>query len=210
MDYVSVDDVRAEGYSESTYSSAWVQRAIRVASKFTEVMTGMFFYKREDYSLKMDGEGSDVLFLPVPPVSEESISAVTVSGEEVDATYYEVVMPEFPDGRFNPKLRHLSSTWPEGKSNIIITGDFGFVDVDSEGAVSTPDIAQRLTMLIVRKLLPKVGDADAEKADSIIEESLKDYSYKLASTAGGGGGVFDDPKIAELVALFCGVEVFVV
>jgi hypothetical protein len=196
--YVSVEDMRIEGVAAQSYPNKWIEDRIALACATVNALTHCFFEKREEYVVKMDGRGHDTLFLPVPPVSTSAIDGVTVDGESVDSEYFEVLMPEFPDGRYNPKLRHLTSIWPKGKSNIVITGDFGFVEADE----STPLLIQDVVKRIVMWNLPKIGDADAQKAGQIIRESLRDYSYQLADPSKIPQGFFRDLKVDTILARF--------
>lgn len=198
MAYITVETLRSEGCPEPPYSASMVEQRIALACSTVDQMTGCFFEKKEGYVITMDGHRHDTLFLPVPPVSVDAITSVVVDAETLDAEYYEVLMSEVPDGRFNPKLRHLTSTWPIGKSNIVITGDFGFVEPDE----STPPLIINLVTRIAVWNLPKVGDVDAQRASQIVEESLKDYRYKLADPSAIGRGFFSDPKIDNLIAMF--------
>jgi len=196
MAYITLDDIRAEGVTDPPYDDTWITDRISLAQSFIEQLTGCFYEKREDYVFKFDGPGHDLIWLPVPPVSTEAISSVTIDGDEVDSEDYEIIMPKFPDGRYNPKLRKLYGIWPKGKSNIIVTGDFGFVEEDG----STPPIVKDLCKRVTIWNLPEISDDEKQKSSRLVEESLKDYSYKLSEVA-SGGGFFGDSKIDRLISL---------
>ena len=207
MSYITVEELANEGVggNDSLITDAWIAERISIAQSFIEMITGRFFEKRS-MVLKVDGPGHDTIFLPYPPISVSAITSIAISGEVVDAADYEVIMPSFPDGRFNPKVRKLATyaIWPKGKSNIVITGNFGFVDTPT---ISKPDgtvpvLVRELCKRLVMWNLPSITDSDAQKAGMIIEEQLKDYRVKLSDPASYGVGTFSDSKIDNLIAMF--------
>jgi len=200
--YVSVEDIRIEGLTDPPYSDGLVTERIALAQAAFERLTGQFFDAHSDYTVKLDGRGHDILWLPFPPVSVDALTSVAIVGndgtsETLDADQYEVDMPEFPDGRMNPKLLRLSGTWPKGTRNVKMIGEFGFVESDK----STPLLVKNAVKRIAIKWLPQLGDADADKADRIIEESLGDYRYRLADLS-KNGGFLGDPRIDDIIRMF--------
>ncbi len=202
MPYIDVAYLRAEGVSESQHSSGFLTQRIAVASELIDRSTRLFFEKRTGATYKIDGTGHPLLPLPAPPVTVDSITKVTISELEIDASLYEVRIPQYGERRFNPVLRHLTGTWTEGRSNITVTGDFGFVDVDSQGEVTTPILIQELCARLVIWNLPKLSDVDEQRKNRIIRESLRDYSYQLAESRAAGPGSFGDDRIDRLFAMF--------
>jgi hypothetical protein len=196
MAYLTVDDLRREGVSDEVYSTEYVEERIALASKTVEHLLGLFFEPKEGHVVKMSGPGHDTLFLPYPPTTTSAITSITVGGEEVDSEYYEVIMPEFPDGRLNPKILRLTGKWTAGKRNIVITGTFGFVEPD----LSVPPQIHELCKRVAIWGMPKIGDAGAQKAARISEEAIEGYRYKLAEVR--SAGAFGDPKIDSLLAQF--------
>lgn len=201
MAYVTVHDLRSEGVSED-YSTEYLTERIALASAVVERLTRCYFEVRQNQTIRMDGSGHECLELSVPPVDTDAITSITVGGVAVDSTLWEVVMPRIPDGRFFPKIRHLISYWPKGRSNIIVTGTFGFVDSDGGDppTYTTPLMIKDLVNRLVVWHLPKIADADSQAKGRIIKESLKDYSYELDTTA--RQGEFGDDKIDNLIARF--------
>lgn len=198
MAYISVADLRAEGVTDPPYNDAYVTARIVLAQSLIEELTGRFFEKKEAYVVTLDGTGHDLLWLPVPPATIDSITKVEVGGDELDADDYELLMRAIPDGRFNPKLRRLSGFWPTGKSNIVITGDFGFVDPGE--TPTTPVNIKHLCKKIAVWGLPMVGDPEAQRGGRIIQESLGDYSYRLSEV--GQRGFFGDSTIDGLLVMY--------
>jgi hypothetical protein len=170
-------------------------------------MTGCFFEAKAGHVLRMDGTDHDTLWLPYPPTTTAGITKVEIATydstganwTEVASTLYEVIMATVPDGRFNPKLQHMTGAWPKGRRNVRITGTFGFVE--SNGTTTPPfivDLAKRIAIWN----MPLAGDAAAQKSDRIIEEQLKDYRYKLADPSAASAGMFGDPRIDGPLAMF--------
>jgi hypothetical protein len=195
--YLTVDDLRREGVSDEDYTTEYVQERIDLASKTVERLLGLFFEPKVGHVVTMSGPGHDTLFLPYPPTTTSAITEITVGGTAVDSEYWEVIMPEFPDGRLNPKILHLTGSWTAGKRNVIITGTFGFVEADG---TSIPPEIHDLCKRVAIWGMPKLGDTGALKADRIVEESIEGYRYKLSEVM--PSGTFDDPKIDSLLARF--------
>jgi len=198
MAYIVIQDLRDEGVTDPPYSDSYVQDRIALAQSLIEELTGRFFEKKEAYVVTLDGTGHELLWLPVPPAGIDSITKVEVGGDELDADDYELLMPSVPDGRFNPKLRLLSGYWPTGKSNIVITGDFGFVDPGE--TPTTPVNIKHLCKKIAVWGLPMVGDPEAQRGGRIIQESLGDYSYRLSEIS--QRGFFGDSTVDGLLAMY--------
>jgi len=203
MAYITVEDMLNEGLTlGSPYDKERITECIALAQSTIEKLTGRFFEKRSALTLKISGTGHDTLWLPTPPVSEDAITSITTydathtTGEVVTATEYDVVMDSIPDGRYNPKVVKYTGTWPTGKRNIEVLGDFGFVESDE----STPFEIQSLCKMIVVWALPGATDASSKKDDRIIEEQVGNYRYKLAEA--NKAGYFNETKIDNLIAMF--------
>ena len=203
MAYITVEDLRAEGVGADICLEPRLQERIDLAQALVEKLTGRFFEAREDFTLRVDGSGHDILWLPIPPVDVDAITSAAISGEAVDPEDYFVDMPTFPDGRFAPALIRTSGEWTKGKRNIVVTGTFGHVDVVRDGETveyHTPRLIKTLVMRICIDQLPRLGDVEAQRASRIMEETLKDYTYKLDTAARTGR--YGDPHIDRLLAMF--------
>ncbi len=196
MSYIAINDIRDEGISDPPYTDQWITARISLAQKFIETVTRRFFEKRTAITLVLDGRGHDTLWLPIPPVSVTAITKVAVADVEVDSADYKVIMPEFPDGRNNPKLVKVSGLWTAGEGNVEVTGDFGYVEKDG----TTPPLIRDACKRIVVAFLPKISDVEGQRASRIIAESLKDYSYQLDEKT--RNGLFGDPVIDHVLAQF--------
>ena len=197
MAYITVEDMVNEGLTlGSPYDKERIEECIILAQSTIETLTGRFFEKRSAITLRLDGTGHDTLWLPIPPISESDITSITIVDELLDADTYDVVMPTYPDGRYNPKIHKISGVWTKGHRNISVVGDFGFVETDESTPVEIQDLCKRVVMWA----LPPVGDTSSSKEGNIIEEQVGNYKYKLSEV--GKSGFFQDHKIDNLIAMY--------
>lgn len=213
--YITLIQLREEEVDETLFPNPWVTSRILIAQAYIERVTKLFFEKRDNYTLTLDGQGDKMLFLPVPPATMTGITSVTVDDELIDPTAYKLIMNigGHPDGRFNPKLYRVSGTWKKGYSNIVITGSFGFVDAvvqeDDSIVYSAPILIQELCKRITIWKLPKLGN-DEQDSSRIISESLRDYSYTLGSSGGNAMELFGDQRIVSLLSMYTKKKFFTV
>lgn len=195
MAYVSLQDIRDEGIIDPPYTDEWVEKRIATAQGIIEQLTHCF-YEERTMTFELDGTGHDLLVLPVPPISTGAITSIIIADSEtaLEADEYKVIMPEFPDGRYYPKVLKVAGIWPKGTANITIAGQFGFVEKDGTPFFLAKELCKRLTVWG----LPKLSDNDGQKSHRIVEESVKDYSYRLSE--GAASGRFGDPQIDNLLS----------
>ena len=145
---LSLDDVRAEGLTSSTASDDRVLAGIRKASDAIHGWTRTRFepvYYSEAEPLRINGEGLEVVHLPLPVLRLDGLSEF---GSDISLDGVQVFNRRFPDDRFNPKLarKPISSTrygglgiWtgteimraPQMRAsplNLALWGWFGFID----------------------------------------------------------------------------------
>lgn len=203
MAYITEQRLRAEGVKEPVYSKEHCEQRIALAQDLIEQLTGRFFEERAGQLYKLHGTGHDLIELPHAPTN---LTSVTIDGDTaaLDSSLYEIVKYSGSDWRRMPMLRYLEGCrWPKGTYNIKVEGDFGFVD-DLGGdppSYSTPALIQDLCARIATLWLPRIGDAEGQKAREIVEESLKDYRYRLSEKS-LGGGFFNDRVIDSTIAMF--------
>lgn len=162
MPYITVDDVRAAGYTAG--DDADVTAAILVWQEAIERFTRQWFESRE-LDITVDGTDSDTLHFPIPIIAVTALH-LNDGVEPLHASVYRVYNGRsFPDDRKNPriKLRSLHDhadiyTAPiisgqikflKGRQNQRVVGTFGYTEADG----STPALIKRaLTKLVIRKL----------------------------------------------------------
>jgi len=190
MAYVTLQEMRAEGISLEEYGNdAYIEKRIAIAQSFIENVTGRFFEPR-DLTLKLSGSGISILSLPITPTSDTAITEIREDADAISTDLYTVIVTEFPDSRYNPKIIRIGGVWSKGLYNYEVDGEFGFVTSAGE----TPEDIKHLCKRIAMWNLPKIGVASASREDQIVEEQLGDYRYRL-SEAQQSGGFFNDPKI---------------
>ncbi len=203
MAYATVQDMRDEGVTDPPYSDQLVQKRIDLASTLFEDLTGKFFERRDDYTLRLDGQGQSVLLLPVPPINATAVSSVTVNGEELDSDAYSVWQPYGDAGKLYPRLIKTYGTWRKGTGNIVIVGSFGYVDDTEE----PPALVKDAVLRMATELLPQIGDTSARRAGLVKRERNRDYEYELSEKLlQMRSGRFDDPMIPSAIARFKGVR----
>lgn len=189
--YVTVEDVRAEGVSETTYDDDRVEAMIALAERAFERATENWFY-RKLMVVKLDGNDQEILHLPFPICQgEDQVSSVTVNiggsdpwtmTEDTDFVVYN------DDGdRWNPKLAmtsyedwaslipdytYVPGKWPLGRRNVVVTGYFGFVDyelvnptppaIDPVPTWTCPPEVKRAVLRLVVRDLALLTDVDGQ------------------------------------------------
>jgi hypothetical protein len=187
MPYCGIDDVRAEGVDSSSADDARVAFLITLATSYIDRVTGQFFEsRRQTYTL--DGPGVDTLFFRVPIV--ELVRVVIDDTTAGDLAAFVV------DGR---RLVRRSAVFPAGRGNVVVEADFGFLENGE-----TPELIKRAAVLLVIRSVPKAATeeaADARKQGMIVEEKIRDYSYKLGELAQSGGPT-GAPEIDAILEMY--------
>lgn len=199
MAYAVIQDLRNEGVSETEYKDAWCQYRLDLAQAYIERrLSPLFFERRNAQSYKFDGNGKQIIYLPVPPISDDAITEVSISDDILDSDYYDVDAD--PD---IPRLIRTGGVWTEGLRNIKITGDFGFVEwtTDEIPLAVTPKLVKQLTVQIAIYDIKKESENTSSKDDRIIEEEKGDYRYKLQELSTTGGD-FGDKRIDNKFGMF--------
>ena len=131
-----------------------------------EQITGFRFYKHTA-TIKLDGSATELLVLPQPLITLTSITEDGVAVASTDYTLYNRTLPGHDD-RLWPRIVKSSansilwqpdtqsevlSKWNRGYQNIVIVGDWGFVDAAGDPVQYTTPVeikraAVRLTALL--------------------------------------------------------------
>ena len=188
--YVSLQDIRDEGFTEEELSS---ERAILLSmgwQAWFEFRTGQWFYPKE-LELLLDGNGSRVMWLPVPIIALDELYLNEDFTTALDASEYTVYNRYFPsDDRRNPRVkltRGERSIFSSSRGRVFLTGDqnqklvgtFGYVEEDG----STPIGVQRaiMTLIAVTSQNMADGDIDAMRRGLAIEEVTDRHRIKFAN-----------------------------
>jgi hypothetical protein len=200
--YTTLAALRDEGVTVAQADDARLRQLITLASELVESITRQWFDARPT-TLRLDGDGTGLLVLPVPIVS---VSRVLVAGTSLELDRVAVYNRFVPDDRRNPKLVRRSGCWPCGEQNIEVEGVFGYVD-PAPGApgVVTPAAIRRATELLVIRELEQLASSDRDgirHGYRLLEERTRDQGYKVApwdASAGAFAGGTGDPEIDALL-----------
>lgn len=159
--YISIQDIRDEGYTATMVTDAQVTSGIARATAMIDKITGQWFEPRPRTFL-LDGRGHDALHFQVPIIAITGLE-IEESTEEIDFDTIKVYNRHLtqglvnPDDRYDPKLVFDNVTWLRtltgrdtttyvdglfyhGPQNISVTGIFGFTELglnDPIGETST-------------------------------------------------------------------------
>lgn len=212
QDIITIEQCRDEGIPSAQADDGRLALLIRLVQQYISLVTGNIFTK-ENLTLLLDGPGTPTLFLPVPIIDLTSLSIIDEEGVEelLAPAYYKVYNRTDPlcDDRKNPKIvrvRGFEPRFPEGRQNIKLIGNFGYVELDAEAEEDwrTPDPIQRAAiMLIIRELDLLANENNRAKKDRsrITSESAQGHSYSLATLA-IKGGITGDWEIDTILALY--------
>ena len=152
--YLTVDDVRAEGFVDPPYSNAQVIVAITKASRLIEKVTGQWFEPRtRTFKLDIIGspkEGDPELSLNVPIIAVTKLEILDSDFDLNGMLIYNRHLTEGlinPDDRDNPRVMFDPNTdlrftdifeplrFSKGRQNVKIEGIFGYTELDSSDPV---------------------------------------------------------------------------
>lgn len=224
--YISIAEVRAEGFLEADFSDDRVASVIAVAEAAFERATENWFYRKQ-LTLRLDGSDQELLRLPHPICQgDNQITSVVVTSGGVDvwtlsATDFETYNDA--DDRWFPRLAMLGDLvggrWPAGRRNVVVTGYFGFTDYElvtpepGEGEGEDPEPVPTWTcppevklalLRMVARDLPPVGDAGAQlERDQwrVTGETTRSRSVSMAEAMNLGGPT-GDPDIDRALVMF--------
>jgi hypothetical protein len=194
--YVTLQEIRDEGVTAEDATDAFVYSKILQAERFIESNTNRWFYKKIGATITLDGgdsyfwlmgfeESTDMLFLPIPIIN---LTSVTIDGSiRILSNFLAFTRIGPPvDDRWNPRIASKLCEWPkEGVLNIVIAGDFGFVEETTSGTV--PELiriaARKLTIRFIDSKKMTGAEATARQMElnqsNIVEEKLPGYSHRL-------------------------------
>jgi hypothetical protein len=205
MNVFSLDYLRQRGFSDialfpdeelvSAEQRVWI-KIERFCLQFFEPRTFSDTISLADYpSLHLDGSGRNILPLPLPIIS---LNSVTEDSDSIALTDIIIYNRYYPDDRYRPRLQyeHRYNIFPRGNQNIVLDGVFGFVEKDG----TTPaDLQEAAIKMMLFELAPFVGKAGFKlpRIGVITQEMADKYSYKIqpGETLNGVTGVPEIDKV---------------
>lgn len=231
--YLTLADVRNEGFGEALVTDAQIARAAWLATTLIDRATGQWFEARRRF-LRLDGRGTPDLFLKVPIVglNEIRIGAGASAGDLVPRTRDSVAIYNrhltegltAPDDRNNPQIRYVTGAkWQRGAQNVYLDGYFGYTELGPDDAVGeaaggeqfplsygrTPALIRRAALLLTVQFMWGLATGRGEEFAArarVISESTRDQSYSLQplSAADADYGVTGSVEVDGILALFAG------
>lgn len=170
--YVTVDDVRAEGIDSADYADALVNRRILKWESIAETLTRNVFRVIEPGELVFDGNNTYRLHFNLALVE---VTAVKINGDDTEldsAEYRAFTGKQKPqDHRGNPKIELLGASIPSGQSTPSpwsgggsifkrgldqkITAKWGHVDPDPDtpgSFITPPAVKESIIALVIGDL----------------------------------------------------------
>jgi hypothetical protein len=201
--YCMLQDLRDEGFTQQAVSDTRLVRAIALASRTIERITGRFFEPRRQ-RIELDGLGSSELLLDEPIIAIEKIE-IGGGGPVSGATAYNRHITQglmLPDDRQNPRI-HLG--FPCGARNVRVTGLFGYTEPDGSPTGTTPLLIREACKRLAVREIPLLADTDrredARQRYRILQERTREQSYTLDKLA-HPGALTGDPDIDDILVQF--------
>lgn len=186
--YVSVAEVRAEGFTDPPYTDERIEQLCRLATLFIDKVTGRWFTPRTfgpTNRLLYDGKGARVLHLEIPVIQLDRLLIEDQgwsSGGLNDVELAEVRVYNRhlsgmtqPDDRENPMIAFLGvgpaygvaddspfalvRRFPLGRQNVQLEGVFGYTDPDGSPYGETPLLIRQAALRLVIRDLRLESDA---------------------------------------------------
>jgi hypothetical protein len=180
--YATVEEARAEGISPAVASDARLTALLADASAFVDSATGWFFEPRA-LTLRLDGGGSATIEPPYPPIR---IDALVVDGGSMSLAADDLVVEGAPvlPGFLAPFLTlRRGRVFRRDRGNVEVRGIWGYTDPDGTPFGATPAAIRTVTLQLVVRALPLLGDAaawsDTRLRWRLAEERTRDQSYRL-------------------------------
>lgn len=219
--YLTLADVRNEGYPETLVTDAQVARGAWLATTMIDRVTGQWFEARRR-TLRLDGRGGTNLFLSVPIIS---LLSADNGDTELELTrddlliYNRYLTCGFPDDRSNPMLSLVESTWVTQRQAVVLDGYFGYTELgpdDVPGEASeqvplhygrVPELIRRAALLLTSRFMWGLASGRGEEFAArarVISESTRDQSYSLQplSAADAAYGVTGDNEVDSILSQF--------
>ncbi len=200
--YCTVADLRAEGVTETQASDDRLRALIDEASRTIDRLTGWWFEPRWR-RLHVEGRGTPSIEPPAPPIRLERIF---INGYELQTREEALAVHGAPvaPGFVAPLIRRSRGIFPRHPGTVELEGVFGYTEEDGTALGRTPLEIRRACMLLVLRLLPRLGDVDAvEDARNrwrLLAEKTRDQSYRLAP--GREGELTGDVAIDDILVRY--------
>lgn len=147
-------------------STADISKDVKIAalvpgvSKFIQGQCARDF-EYQEFTLKIDGDGSDQLILPQYPVHE--ISAISVDGVAMESEDIAALDLDRESGC----IYKSSGSWPAGRRNIVITFFAGYLEPDESESGDIAALPEDLVLAATRLTARAYERSTAEGTSSV-------------------------------------------
>ena len=202
--YCSVADLRGEGVTEAQATHERLAALIEEASALIDRLTGWWFEPRR-WSFRIDGRGGRSIEPPVPPIRLERIAILGTELSRVEEAIAVVGAPVGP-GFVAPRITRTRGGFPRASDSVELDGIWGYTEFDGTPYGRTPLAIRRACMLLVMRMLPRLGDVDAlDEARNrwrVLEERTRDQAVKFAPMAQRSSSITGDPDIDDILLAY--------
>lgn len=217
--YVSVQDLREEGFTEAVMSDARALALVQLWEDYVNQFTGQWFYPLAT-TLELDGTGSNLLQLSVPIIRVDELR-LNDSSYVLPTSQYVAYTGRTPgnDDRTNPRIKIKSAAssavesfyqaasttmlrgvmFKRGEHNQKVTGLFGYVEADGTAPVLIKYAVRKLVSLNSAKLA--LGGATmlaGPMTKEVTDRHSVSYSEKMLPAATLSG----DPEVDRIMARY--------
>ena len=211
---IPLEKLRVRGFTEDEYTDEELIDGWAISWSIISLFTNRNF-EPMSLTLKLDGCGTEELFLPAEIISITSVSETTL-GSLIEGTDYVVYNRRFPDDRESPRIVLQTGSFPKGLQNVTVSGSFGYVDPDSpteQPPLPLLQVAYRLMPIAFENIL-EGGERDVDIAGSkrnLRRESTDRWSYTRFDKQGIENQLLDDPIMNGILLKYykCNDAVFV-
>lgn len=208
--YISVQDMRDEGFTTATASDQRVVNLIKIWSEFIDRQTRNFFLPRSE-TRDVDGNGTKILWFQNPIVSVSELYINDQFSALVDTDQYHVYV-EKRNSRIKLQsdevsifvgtgsLRRDTTIFEVGEVNQRVVGVFGWVD--SNGF--PPDMIRYALKKLVARGVPKLSTSGSSTpAGPIVEIEVDRQRIEYADSLVGSKAwsVSQDPEVDQIIAM---------
>lgn len=228
--YVTLADIRNEGFGEALVTDAQIAQAAWIATTLIDRATSQWFEPRRR-QFRLDGRGTPDLFLGIPIIGLLDVQvglppALVVPRTRDSIAIYNRHLTQgllTPDDRNNPRVGYAAGDgrWTRGTQNVYLDGYFGHTESGPDDAVGetapgsqypvafgrTPALIHHAAILLTVQLMWGLAGGRGEEfrtRSRVVSESTRDQSYTLAplSAADAEFGITGNVEVDGILALF--------
>ena len=207
--YATVADLRAEGVSLAMASDLRLEALIDEASREIDGYCRQFFSARLR-TLKLDGTGTDTLYMPAPVIRLDSvaIAGVDFSESALAALLVYGGAPKAEPRRESSRIVRETGRWTKGKRNVEVVALLGYTEDDGTESGRVPRAIRRAcTLLALKRVAPLVEGDDPRVAHRMTDIRNKQQSVSLAKVRPDEAPYTGDPEIDSILLRYTAAKI---